>query len=150
MSSKCQNASLYRLYKLMQVNTFKKSFKMNKTQFGRKRSCWKKNYSTDHDNNIKNQSESGVITCAICGIKRHYKFIKQTGKSGLHSCEPCRKFISSMIIYVKNREQIFLKCRKKGTENCVTSETDSADPPTNGTPRSRKDALSNLRCKACW
>lgn len=119
---------------------------MSKMSFGRKRSCWKKNYNSDGGNPIKNASESGVITCAICGIKRHYKFIKQTRKFGLHSCEPCRKFISSMILYVKNREHVLLKCAKKGAENCVISET----VPKNGTPRSKKDALSNLRCKACW
>lgn len=46
MSIKCQSAPyLSNGNKLMQLNTFKTSNKMNKMPFGRKRSCWKKNYN---------------------------------------------------------------------------------------------------------
>ena len=97
--------------------------------------------------------------------------MKQTKKFGLHSCEPCRKFISSNIICVKNGDHLSYSCSKKGTvfvnfgrllpdlfvnnspgivsgpENCLLTET---IPVNDGTPRSKKDALSNMRCKACW
>lgn len=62
----------------------------------------------------KSVPEAGVITCAICGIQRYYKFIKQTKKFGLHSCEPCRKFISSLIQIVRHGKKVVFSCDKKG------------------------------------
>lgn len=173
----------------------KKKTNLNNTAdplpYGRKRSCWKRSYSesiitnfffpTSVSNKIimqlisgegeklgKSVPEAGVITCAICGIQRYYKFIKQTKKFGLHSCEPCRKFISAMIANVRNGTQfsfscvrkgicsMFLKClfRKyikmlyiiAGPENCMLLERLSVQ---NGV-KTKRDCLSNIRCKACW
>ncbi|KAK7600902.1 hypothetical protein V9T40_008343 [Parthenolecanium corni] len=128
--------------------TTKKKTNLNNTAepvpYGRKRSCWKRSY---REKLGKSAPEAGVITCAVCGIQRYYKFIKQTKKFGLHSCEPCRKFISSMISNVRNGAQFSFTCiRKERPENCLMTENHSEK----GGVKSKKDALSNTRCKACW
>lgn len=110
--------------------------------YGRKRSCWKRSYSEsisfiitlfhclvrtkmtrliagEGEKLSKSVPEAGIITCAICGIQRYYKFIKQTKKFGLHSCEPCRKFISAMIANVRNGTQFLFHCVMKGRNHVI-------------------------------
>lgn len=56
------------------------------------------------------ESRSGVITCGICGSVRFYKYVLQTRKFGIYSCEPCRRFILKMIKYSKEPHFEILKC----------------------------------------
>lgn len=60
---------------------------------------------------ISDKFKSGFITCGICGVIRHYKYVLQTKKFGIYSCEPCRRFILKMIKLSKQSYCEILKCK---------------------------------------
>ncbi|XP_065221802.1 histone-lysine N-methyltransferase trithorax-like isoform X2 [Planococcus citri] len=93
---------------------------------------------------IDKESRSGVITCGICGSVRFYKYILQTRKFGIYSCEPCRRFILKMIKYSKQPNSEILKCKAEtGVGKCVIL------PVTPNRRKESEDPLKSLRCNAC-
>lgn len=55
----------------------------------------------------------GTVVCGVCGAVRRYSFILQARKFGTFSCEPCRKFISRILL-----ARVPVKC-VSGTGHCI-------------------------------
>lgn len=55
----------------------------------------------------------GTVVCGVCGAVRRYSFILQARKFGTFSCEPCRKFISRILL-----ARVPVKC-SSGTGQCI-------------------------------
>lgn len=89
------------------------------------------------------KKRANLLSCGVCGAVRFYKFLKQTTKFGIRSCESCRKFIAKVIKGRSAMAKGSMRCQQ-GTGLCMV-------PAVVRNPDwSSNKLVSSARCQACW
>ncbi|KAK3925865.1 Histone-lysine N-methyltransferase trithorax [Frankliniella fusca] len=83
------------------------------------------------------KSPGTSIECTVCGAVRFHRLTKQSFKFGSICCDPCRKFITKMMMRSKSAESS-VPC-EIGQGNCAVSSY-----------RGESFATKVNRCSACW
>lgn len=89
--------------------------------------------------NIKVLKSPGTsIECSVCGAVRFHRLTKQSFKFGLICCDPCRKFITKMML------------RSRSAESSVPCEIGQGNCAVSSPYKGESFATKVNRCSACW